>query len=130
MKLTRKSISLDIMKYKYNKVDESNISILDTIPEKGAQGILGEGGIDRSLLKRDLLGMMANLSDDERTVINLRYGIEDGRFRPVSEVAAGLKRDKSWVRGMECRALRKLRRPWYEEKHTSSEEELPLTSEE
>ncbi|GMI43257.1 hypothetical protein TrCOL_g2633 [Triparma columacea] len=118
MKLTRKSISLDIMKFQNNnkRDDNNNLSILDTIPEKGPQGLVGEDGIDRSFLKKDLQNMMKNLSDDERNVINLRYGIDDGRFRPVSQVADLCKRDKSWVRGMECRALRKLRRPWYEEK--------------
>jgi len=62
------------------------------------------------LLRSDLEGMMNALNDDEKTVIRMRYGMDDGRFKPVSAVAADMKRDKSWVRGMECRALRKLRR--------------------
>ena len=111
MKITRKSISLDLMKFRGNRgAEDSSVTILDTIPEKGVSDVDGEGGIDRSLLRSDLEGMMNALNDDEKTVIRMRYGMDDGRFKPVSAVAADMKRDKSWVRGMECRALRKLRR--------------------
>jgi len=56
------------------------------------------------------------LGEDELRVITLRYGIKDGITRTVTSVAFQLRQSKSWVRSQECRALRKLRRPWYEKK--------------
>ena len=56
------------------------------------------------------------LGEDERRVVRARYGLDDGLTRTVSTVAAQLGQSKSWVRSMECRALRKLRRPWYEKR--------------
>lgn len=52
----------------------------------------------------------------KKKVISLRYGIKDGITRTVTSVAFQLRQSKSWVRSQECRALRKLRRPWYEKK--------------
>lgn len=56
------------------------------------------------------------LGDDEKAVICARYGINDGLTRTVTTVAAQMGQSKSWVRSQECRALRKLRRPWYEKR--------------
>jgi len=118
-KLTRKSISLDLLKYGNNPGDTNPLSILDTLEQKldaQGEGTTGEGSIDRAFLREDLNKMMSVLDDEESMVIKLRYGMLDGKFRAVSEVAVVLGREKGWVRGQECRALRKLRRPWYEEK--------------
>lgn len=56
------------------------------------------------------------LGDDERAVINARYGLKDGLTQTVTTVAAKMGQTKSWVRSAECCALRKLRRPWYEKR--------------
>jgi len=121
MSLTRRSISLEAPKYKSNPKDlghESDDSLGDTI---SASGILAdeptpEKRVDHSLFHEDLAEMMKILNEDERLVISARYGLKDGLTRTVTGVAAQMKQSKAWVRSLECRALRKLRRPWYEKK--------------
>jgi RNA polymerase primary sigma factor len=121
MRLTRQSISLETPKYKQNPKDfghEGDDLLRDTIdsaqvhPDESTP----EKGVDRNLLHEDLKEMLNILEDDERRVISARYGLEDGLTRTVTAVAAQMKMPKAWVRSKECRALRKLRRPWYEKR--------------
>ena len=121
LRLTRKAISLDMAKYQNNPKDigrESDTSLGDTID--AADVIKDENSpqhiVDRTLFRDDLNEMLQILGDDERSVICARYGIDDGLTRTVTTVAAQLGHTKSWVRSQECRALRKLRRPWYEKR--------------
>jgi len=119
LRLTRKAISLDMAKYQNNPKDigqESDTSLGDTID--AADVMKDENSpqqtVDRTLFRDDLKEMLKILGEDERSVICARYGINDGLTRTVTTVASQLGQTKSWVRSQECRALRKLRRPWYE----------------
>jgi len=121
IRLTRKAISLDMAKYQNNPKDigqESETSLGDTIDasEVIRDENSPEQSVDRVLFRDDLKEMLQILGDDERAVIYSRYGIEDGLTRTVTTVAAQMGQSKSWVRSQECRALRKLRRPWYEKR--------------
>jgi len=73
---------------------------------------------------RDHLPSRQKLGEDERSVLCLRYGINDGITRTVTLVASEMRQTKSWVRSQECRALRKLRRPWYERRLKEHRESL------
>lgn len=121
IRLTKRSISLEIPKYQSNPKDlghESDDVLGDTID--GSTVVLDESTpekrVDRGLFHDDLKEMLKVLDEDERRVICLRYGLADGLTRTVTAVAAQMKQSKAWVRSQECRALRKLRRPWYEKK--------------
>lgn len=121
MQLTKKSISLEVPKYQSNPKDlghESEDLLGDTIDANKA--VLDEASpevrVDRGLFQDDLKEMLEILDEDERRVICARYGLADGLTRTVTLVAAEMKESKAWVRSQECRALRKLRRPWYEKK--------------
>lgn len=121
LRLTRKVISLDMSKYQNNPKDigqESLTSLGDTIDaaEVVHDENTPEQNVDRVLFRDDLKEMLDVLGEDEKRVITLRYGIEDGLTRTVTTVAAIMCESKSWVRSQECRALRKLRRPWYEKR--------------
>ncbi len=121
LRLTRKAISLDMAKYQNNPKDighESDTSLGDTIDATEVMNDENtpQQSVDRTLFRDDLKEMLKILGDDERTVICARYGIDDGLTRTVTTVAAQLGQSKSWVRSQECRALRKLRRPWYEKR--------------
>lgn len=121
IKLTKRSISLETPKYQSNPKDlghESDDLLGDTL---SANHVLeGESTpqsrVDHGLFHEDLRDMMKILNDDERLVISARYGLQDGLTRTVTAVAAQINQSKCWVRSLECRALRKLRRPWYEKK--------------
>jgi len=121
IRLTRKTISLEMPKYQNNPKDlghESEASIGDTIDSSAAikDQSTPEQTVDHGLFLDDLRDMLKVLGEDEKRVITLRYGIKDGITRTVTSVAFQLRQSKSWVRSQECRALRKLRRPWYEKK--------------
>ena len=120
IRLTKRSISLETPKYQSNPKDLGHESD-DLLGESIASTTLEdesspETKVDHNLFHQDLKEMMTILDEDERTVITARYGLSDGLTRTVTAVAAQMKQSKAWVRSQECRALRKLRRPWYEKK--------------
>jgi RNA polymerase primary sigma factor len=119
--LTRRSISLEMPKYQSNPKDlghESQDLIGDTISgsSQSEDESTPENRVDRGLFHDDLHEMLKILDEDERNVIRYRYGLADGLTRTVTAVASQMKQSKAWVRSQECKALRKLRRPWYENK--------------
>ena len=125
LRLTKRSISLETPKYQSNPKDlghESDDLLGDTIAASSSSNSLlldestPEKRVDRGLFHDDLMDMLKILDDDEQRVICSRYGLQDGLTRTVTTVAAQMKQSKAWVRSQECRALRKLRRPWYEKK--------------
>ena len=129
LRLTRRSISLEQPKYQANPKDmyhESEDLLGDTISSTSAltDETTPEKRVDRSLFYEDLMGMLDILDEDERRVICLRYGLVDGLTRTVTAVSNEMRVSKAWVRSQECRALRKLRRPWYEKKLKEHEEAL------
>ena len=121
LRLTKRSISLETPKYKSNPKDlghESDDLLGDTIASSNVllDETTPEAEVDQGLFHDDLREMLEILEDDEKRVICARYGLSDGLTRTVTAVAAQMKQSKAWVRSQECRALRKLRRPWYEKK--------------
>ncbi|VEU41420.1 unnamed protein product [Pseudo-nitzschia multistriata] len=126
IKLTKRSISLETPQYQQNPKDhghEGDDSIGDMISSQNDfdnnldnENVSPEKSVDRSLFHKDLDEMLDNLNEGERTVIKLRYGLEDGLTRTVTATAAKLKKPPAWVRSQESKGLRRLRRPWYEKK--------------
>lgn len=117
--LTRRTISLEMPKYQNNPKDlghESEALLGDTIDSSSAikDDASPEQSVDHGLFLEDLHDMLKILAEEERAVISLRYGLKDGLTRTVTSVAYQMRQSKAWVRSHECRALRKLRRPWYE----------------
>uniref|UniRef100_A0A7S4ALE3 RNA polymerase sigma-70 domain-containing protein n=1 Tax=Pseudo-nitzschia australis TaxID=44445 RepID=A0A7S4ALE3_9STRA len=125
IKLTKRSISLETPQYQQNPKDhghEGDDSIGDMMSADSdfdnldEENVSPERSVDRSLFHKDLEDMLNNLNEGERTVIKLRYGLEDGLTRTVTATAAKLKKPAAWVRSQESKGLRRLRRPWYEKK--------------
>jgi len=134
LRLTRKSISMDMPKYQNNPKDagqssEENIGdMIDSTSHALADNNSPELSVNNVLFHDDLKDMLQVLGDDERIVICLRYGLGDGLTRTVTSVAEQLRATKSWVRSQECRALRKLRRPWYEKRLKEHQDSLTNSS--
>lgn len=118
---TRNALSLERPKYKNNPKDlghESDVLVGDMVDSSSVMfdEKTPEQMVDSGLLHSDIQYMLGKLGNDERKVLCLRYGINDGITRTVTLVASEMRQTKSWVRSQECRALRKLRRPWYEKR--------------
>ena len=64
-----------------------------------------------SLLSDDLQKLLATLTERERKVILLRYGLTDGRARTLEEVGREFDVTRERIRQIEAKALRKLRHP-------------------
>jgi RNA polymerase primary sigma factor len=65
----------------------------------------------RELLKAQLIKVLAELSDRERRVLMLRFGLEDDRPRTLEEVGKEFNVTRERIRQIEAKALRKLRHP-------------------
>lgn len=65
----------------------------------------------RESLITALKGLLLDLTQRERSVISMRYGLEDGHAYSLSEIGRILKLSRERVRQIEAKALQKLRQP-------------------
>jgi RNA polymerase primary sigma factor len=63
------------------------------------------------LLKEQVMDVLASLAPRERKVLELRFGLEDGRSRTLEEVGREFHVTRERIRQIEAKALRKLRHP-------------------
>ena len=64
-----------------------------------------------TLLKEQLEEVLGTLTERERKVLTLRFGLEDGRARTLEEVGREFNVTRERIRQIEAKALRKLRHP-------------------
>jgi RNA polymerase primary sigma factor len=65
----------------------------------------------RQLLKEQIYAVLSSLSPREQRVLQLRFGLEDGRSRTLEEVGKEFNVTRERIRQIEAKALRKLRHP-------------------
>jgi RNA polymerase primary sigma factor len=70
----------------------------------------------QELLKSQIGDALDKLTERERRIIVLRFGLEDGRFRTLEEVGREFGITRERIRQIEAKALRKLRHPSYSRK--------------
>jgi RNA polymerase primary sigma factor len=70
----------------------------------------------QQLLKSQIGEALHKLTERERRIIILRFGLEDGRFRTLEEVGKEFGITRERIRQIEAKALRKLRHPSYSRK--------------
>jgi len=75
----------------------------DTLPPADAAS--------RQLLKEQIDSVLSSLSPREQRVLQLRFGLEDGRSRTLEEVGKEFNVTRERIRQIEAKALRKLRHP-------------------
>ena len=63
------------------------------------------------LMKEQLNSVLDHLTDREKRVLQLRFGLEDGRQRTLEEVGHEFNVTRERIRQIEAKALRKLRHP-------------------
>jgi len=91
-------------------VGEDDIShLMDKIADPGA--IAPEAAASNLALRDQLETLMGALTDREREVVKLRYGLEGGEAHTLEEVGEKFGVSRERVRQIEARALRKLRQP-------------------
>jgi RNA polymerase primary sigma factor len=65
----------------------------------------------QELLKGHIMGVLESLSPREKRVLELRFGLLDGRTRTLEEVGKEFGVTRERIRQIEAKALRKLRHP-------------------
>jgi RNA polymerase primary sigma factor len=65
----------------------------------------------QQLLRSQIGDALDKLTERERRIIILRYGLDDGRFRTLEEVGRDFGITRERIRQIEAKALRKLRHP-------------------
>jgi RNA polymerase primary sigma factor len=63
------------------------------------------------LLKEQIKEVLGTLTPREERIIQLRFGLEDGRTRTLEEVGEEFKLTRERIRQIEAKAIRKLRHP-------------------
>jgi RNA polymerase primary sigma factor len=66
---------------------------------------------NRQLLREQVELVLDTLSEREREVLYMRYGLDDGRTRTLEEVGRHFGVTRERIRQIEAKALRKLRLP-------------------
>jgi RNA polymerase primary sigma factor len=89
--------------------EEEDSHLGDFIPDDGA--LAPADAASHQLLKEQVGDVLSSLTPRERKVLELRFGLEDGRSRTLEEVGREFSVTRERIRQIEAKALRKLRHP-------------------
>jgi RNA polymerase primary sigma factor len=89
--------------------EEEDSHLGDFIEDHGA--LAPADAASHQLLKEQVMDVLASLTPRERKVLELRFGLEDGRSRTLEEVGREFHVTRERIRQIEAKALRKLRHP-------------------
>ena len=89
--------------------EEEDSHLGDFIPDN--QALAPADAASHKLLKEQVESVLEGLTGRERRVLQLRFGLEDGRTRTLEEVGREFNVTRERIRQIEAKALRKLRHP-------------------
>lgn len=89
--------------------DEDSSRLGDFVEDGGIQA--PDEIVLHGLLRDDLEEVMKSLTDREKTVLKLRFGLDDGHPRTLEEVGRVYNVTRERIRQIEAKALRKLKHP-------------------
>jgi RNA polymerase primary sigma factor len=89
--------------------DEGDVSVGDFIEDKSAEN--PSDVTSYSLLKEKLGDVLTTLTERERKILEMRFGLLDGYERTLEEIGKMYNVTRERIRQIEAKALRKLRHP-------------------
>lgn len=102
LSIARQPISLDV------RVGDNQDTELSELLED--EDVSPDRYITQELLRQDLLSLMAELTPQQREVLSLRFGLEDGKELSLAKIGQRLNISRERVRQLEHQALAHLRR--------------------
>jgi RNA polymerase primary sigma factor len=102
---SREPVSLETLV----REEEEGSELVDFIEDRNT--LAPEDEATYSLLQEQLMEALESLTPRERRVIQLRFGLENGRSRTLDEVGAEFGVSRERIRQIERQALNKLRHP-------------------
>jgi RNA polymerase primary sigma factor len=104
MKVSQEPVSLETP---IGEEEDSHLG--DFLPDESA--LAPADAASHQLLKEQVMDVLSSLTPRERKVLELRFGLEDGRSRTLEEVGREFSVTRERIRQIEAKALRKLRHP-------------------
>ena len=102
--ISQKPISLDI------RVDsEEKTSLIDLLEDKATN--FSENTTEMIALKKQLKIVLSTLTDRERVVLEMRYGLDNGYIHTLEEIGNTFGVSRERIRQIETSALKKLSKP-------------------
>ena len=90
-------------------LDEAGELVLEDMLEQSTVPSV-EQTITQQFLKEDLHEALEKLEENERKVLQLRFGLDDGTNRTLKEIGDMMNLSRERIRQIEAKALEKLRR--------------------
>jgi RNA polymerase primary sigma factor len=104
LKMAQQPISLDAP-----VGDDGDVRVTDFSEDKTAEN--PSEGSSYSLLKENLDRVLSSLTERERKILEMRFGLVDGNGRTLEEIGNMYHVSRERIRQIEAKALRKLRHP-------------------
>jgi RNA polymerase primary sigma factor len=89
--------------------DSKDVSVGDFIEDRSAQNPMEEAGL--SMLRIKLKAILGTLTEREREVLELRFGLRNNQPRTLEEVGRQFHVTRERIRQIEAKALKKIRHP-------------------
>ncbi len=103
LRISQDTVSLE------QPLGEDDFSLSDTLEDEGTPA--PSEAAAQAMLTEALRNVLADLSERERKVVRLRYGLDDGQVRTLEEVGRAFGVTRERVRQIESKSLAKLRQP-------------------
>jgi RNA polymerase primary sigma factor len=105
LKVSQETVSLE------QPMGEDDFSLSDLIEDEAA--IAPSEAAARAMLNEAVNQALSELSDRERRVVRLRFGLDDGEMRTLEEVGREFGVTRERIRQIESKTLAKLRHPMH-----------------
>ena len=89
--------------------EEEDSHLGDFIPDQST--VSPEEAADYVMMKKEIRNVLETLSEREKRVLVLRFGLDDGQPKTLEDIGQEFNVTRERIRQIEAKALRKLRRP-------------------
>ncbi len=107
-------ISLDLLSLDAPVGEEDDSNLADFIEDQAAEAPADAAA--RRMLNRAVVDALDELSEREKQVVRLRFGLDDGQARTLEEVGKEFGVTRERIRQIESKTLAKLRHPHHSQK--------------